>query len=366
MRILDIKSKEKSPEVRKPSMLQIAFTEKDKDVLKHERFHHPHPRVQQKMEVLWLKSQNLPHWQICELADISENTLRKYFRAYQEGGVEKLKEINFRQPKSELEAHRSTIEAYFRSSPPATIAQAIEQITTLTGIKRSPTQVRVFMKSMGMRCLKVGAVPAKVDVEAQEEYKQKKLEPRLEEAKAGKRAVFFVDSAHFVMGAFLGLIWCFERVFVRTPSGRKRFNVLAALNAVTHEVITVTNDTYITGTQVCELLYKLAALGLMIPITLVLDNARYQKCQLVIALAATLNIELLYLPSYSPNLNLIERLWKFVKKKCLYAKYYSDFYLFCTAISDCLAQPHIQFKDELDSLLTLKFQSFKNTHIVPI
>lgn len=347
-------------------MLQIAFTENEKAKLKYERFHHPHPCVQQRMEVLWLKSQNLPHWQICELADISENTLRKYCRAYKEGGVEKLKEINFRQPKSELEAHRSTIEAYFREHPPATIAQAIEQIITLTGIKRSPTQVRVFMKSMGMRCLKVGAVPAKVDVEAQEEYKQKKLEPRLEEAKAGQRAVFFVDSAHFVMGAFLGLIWCFERVFVRTPSGRKRFNVLAALNAVTHEVLTVTNDTYITGTQVCELLYKLAALGLTIPITLVLDNARYQKCQIVITLAETLHIELLYLPSYSPNLNLIERLWKFVKKKCLYAKYYSDFSLFSSAISDCLAQPHIQYKSELDSLLTLTFQSFENTHIVPV
>jgi transposase len=347
-------------------MLQITFTEGDKAKLKHERFHHPHPRVQQKMEVLWLKSQNLPHWQICELAGISENTLRKYFRAYKEGGVEKLKEINFRKPKSELAAHRNTIEAHFREHPPATIAQAIEQIITLTGIKRSPTQVRTFMKSMGMRCLKVGAVPAKVDVEAQEEYKQKKLEPRLEEAKAGQRAVFFVDAAHFVMGAFLGLIWCFERVFVRTPSGRKRFNVLAALNAVTHEVITVTNDTYITGTQVCELLYKLAALGLTIPITLVLDNARYQKCQIVTALAETLNIELLYLPSYSPNLNLIERLWKFVKKKCLYAKYYSDFSLFCAAISDCLSQPHIQYKDELNSLLSLKFQSFKNTHIIPV
>lgn len=126
-------------------MLQIAFTEKDKEVLKHEIFHHPHPRVQQKMEVLWLKSQNIPHRQICELADISENTLRKYCRAYQESGVEKLKEINFRQPKSELEAHRNIIESYFREHPPATIAQAIKQITALTGIKRSPTQVRVFI-----------------------------------------------------------------------------------------------------------------------------------------------------------------------------------------------------------------------------
>ncbi len=113
-------------------------------------------------------------------------------------------------------------------------------------------------------------------------------------------------------------------------------------------------------------MHKLAALGLMIPITLVLDNARYQKCHLVIDLAASLNIELLYLPSYSPNLNLIERLWKFVKKKCLYAKYYSNFSLFSSAISDYLAQPHIQFKDELNSLVTLKFQSFNNTHIVPV
>ncbi|WP_176453344.1 transposase, partial [Pseudanabaena sp. SR411] len=106
--------------------------------------------------------------------------------------------------------------------------------------------------------------------------------------------------------------------------------------------------------------------NLMIPITLVLDNARYQKCQIVQALADALHIELLYLPPYSPNLNLIERLWKFVKKKCLYAKYYSDFSLFFSTISDCLAQPHIHFKLELTSLLTLKFQSFDKTQIVTV
>jgi transposase len=91
--------------------------------------------------------------------------------------------------------------------------------------------------------------------------------------------------------------------------------VLAALNAINHEAITVTNDSYINALSVCELLGKLAALNLSIPITLVLDNARYQKCQLVQDLAKSLDIELLYLPSYSPNLNLIERLWKFVKNQ---------------------------------------------------
>ena len=130
------------------------------------------------------------------------------------------------------------------------------------------------------------------------------LEPRLAEARAGQRAVFFVDAAHFVLASFLGWLWCATRLLVKAASGRQRYNVLGALNAVTHELIRVMNDTYITAATVCELLHKLAALGLSTPITLVLDNARYQRCRLVQDLALTLNIELLFLPSYSPNLNL--------------------------------------------------------------
>lgn len=133
--------------------------------------------------------------------------------------------------------------------------------------------------------------------------------------------MFFVDAAHFVLAPFLGMLWCFARVFMPAPAGRQRFNVLGALNAITHELVTVTNDTYINADSVCELLRRLAALGLGMPITLVLDNARYQQCHVVQTRAETLQIELLYLPPYSPNLNLIERLWKLVKKKCLYSIY---------------------------------------------
>ena len=85
-----------------------------------------------------------------------------------------------------------------------------------------------------------------------------------------------------------------------------------------HELITVTNDTYINAQSVCDLLRRIAQLGFEVPITLVTDNARYQKCRIVQELAEILDIELLYLPVYSPNLNLIERLWKSVKTKCLY------------------------------------------------
>lgn len=174
---------------------------------------------------------------------------------------------------------------------------------------------------------------------------------------------FFVDAAHFVHSAFLGFLWCFVRLFIPSPSGRKRFNVLGALNAVSKEIITVTNETYINAESVCKLMAEIARPGLKMPVTLVLDNARYQKCALVQNYAAALNIELLYLPSYSPHLNLIERFWKFVRKECLYSKYYQNFPEFKHAIDDCIRNTHLKHKDELESLLSWNFQSFKDIKI---
>lgn len=206
-------------------------------------------------------------------------------------------------------------------------------------------------------------IPAKADVQAQEDFK-KSLDPCLEEAKNGTRMLFFVDAAHFVFAPFLGILWCFERLFVKAPTGRQRLNVLAALNAITHEIFTVKNLTYITSESVCELLLLLAGSHPGIPITVVLDNARYQRCQLVQTVARSLNIELLYLPTYSPNLNLIERLWKFVKKQCLYSKYYADTESFQRAILDCIENAPINHKTDLDTLLTLQFQTFKELPVI--
>ena len=174
-----------------------------------------------------------------------------------------------------------------------------------------------------------------------------------------------MDAAHFVLAPFLGYLWCFARCFIKAPAGRQRFNVLGALNALTHELITVTNDAYINATAVCELLSKIAQANVGVPISLILDNARYQKCAVVRELAESLNIELVYLPSYSPNLNLIERFWKFIKKQVLYSKYYGDFAAFSKAISECISLAHTRHKRELDSLLTLRFQTFDQPQLGP-
>lgn len=193
---------------------------------------------------------------------------------------------------------------------------------------------------------------------------EQELERRLSEAKKAGRVVYFVDAVHFVYGVFVACLWCLKRIFVPTPSGRNRYNILGAIDAVTHDFISVCNTTYINAESVCSLLEKIALKHVQcaIPITLVLDNARYQHCKYVMNKAEELGIELLFLPSYSPNLNIIERLWKWTKKDCLNCKYYSNFVDFVDAINKSLQM--VQDKEKrkkLNTQLSLNFQLYDNS-----
>jgi transposase len=154
-------------------MLRLAFSEADKQALHYEPYHHPHARVQPRMEALWLKSQGLPHHEMARLCAISANTLRSYLKLDHTGGVEALKHLNFHCPQSLLSAHRATIEAQVREHPPQTINEAVTMLEALTGIKRSPTQVRLFLKHLGLQRRKVGLLPAKGAPEVQAEYQKK-------------------------------------------------------------------------------------------------------------------------------------------------------------------------------------------------
>lgn len=339
-------------------MIEISFTEKEVSELRELAFNHPHPIIRRRGLVVLLKSKDVSNNQICEITDLCENTVRSYLKAFKEGaGLKQLSQLSLYHPVSELKSYDEAVKNYLEKTPPSTIKQACSEIGELTGIYRKETQMRQYLKSLGASPKKVRGIPAKANIEAQEKFKVKELEPRLEEAIAGKRDVYFVDAAHFVLGAFLGILWCITRVFVRTPSGRQRFNVLGALNAVTHNLVSITNKTYITSIEVGELLKQLARTATN-PITVVLDNARYQRCRYVTDLARELDIELLFLPPYSPNLNLIERLWKLVKKKCLYSRYHADFEQFQSTISDFLETMREEHAPELKTLLALNFQTF--------
>jgi len=180
----------------------------------------------------------------------------------------------------------------------------------------------------------------------------------MDKAKDGAIELFFVDASHFVTGGFVGIIWSKIRRFVRTSSGRARYNVLGTLNFATKRVETITNDSYITSIQVMELLDKLVINYPCKIIKVILDNASYQRCKAVKNYAQGLNIELIFLPTYSPNLNLIERFWKYVKSEVLNAAYHSTFQEFKDVIDNCIWQADKANISKMNSLITDKVQLF--------
>jgi transposase len=348
-------------------MRSIIFTADDRRALARDRYHHPDPRVQRKMEVPWLKSHGLNHDRIAAYADVSRRTVQRHLDEYLDGGWERLRRRRWHSPQSDLREHRISLEEYFREHPPRSLKQARAVIEQPTGIRRGLTQVRYSLKDrLGLRRRKAGAIPVPPN-EAVEEHARdrapflkEELEPRLKQARRGQRQVYFVDAAHFVLAPLLGFLWCAARRFVRAASGRERYNILGALDAVTHRLIRVTDLDDINAESVCSLLRAVAEAGVGSPITWVLDNARYQECALVQGLASTLGIEPLYLPGDSPDLSLIERLWRFLRKESLDSTYDEDFGQFITAIDRCLDDLPTVHKGEMETLLTHKSQAFEN------
>jgi transposase len=180
----------------------------------------------------------------------------------------------------------------------------------------------------------------------------------MKQAENGLVSLLFLDASHFVMGCdFLGYVYGKARRFVKTFSGRKRYNVLGALDFVSKKITTVTNDTYITATEICEMLRKISRNYADKTVHVILDNARYQKCAVVQELAKELGIRLIFIPPYSPNLNLIERLWKFTKSK-LRSRYYNQFDIFQETIDSIIDNTHTFYKDAINQLIGKKIQLF--------
>jgi len=345
-------------------MLTLNFSQADILELNYERFHYPSPIVQKRMHVLYLKYLGVGHQEIAGMMDVHPNSVTNFIKLFRTGGMNAIKELNYNGSKSELTNHSHTLEKEFERHPPLSSKEAGNKILSLTGIERCPTQIRAFMKRIGMRFLKLGHVPAKADPVKQKKFLKTVLEPVIRDAQKGKCHLLFLDAAHFVFAPFLCQLWCFARKFIPAPSGRQRLNVLGAIDAVSKELVFMANSTYINAETIVNFLKKIDwVYNDRLPLYIVLDNARYQHCEYVRQTAQDLKIELLFLPPYSPNLNIIERLWKFTKKNVLYGKYYDSYQEFQKTIIDFLRKiNHVKkIKTELNSLITTNFQTFENS-----
>lgn len=288
---------------------------------------------------------------------VSPKTVTEIAKRYRASGMGGFLSPARHRPASRLEPFRELLKSSFERHCSPSVSEASDRITRLTGVALGSTQVRAFMKSMGMRFCKLGHVPANADPVAQEEFLEEVMAPRLACCASGKRHVFFMDSAHFVLAPFLSFVWALRRTFIKAPSGRQRYNVLGALHAHTKVLLTFRNTGYIDAKCVVGLLEHIGQLYNDLPVTVILDNASYQRCAFVQEAARRLDIELCFLPPYSPNLNLIERVWKIIKKRALNGKYHPDFRAFKEAIDKALDGFSA---DDHSSTLSLKFQTFKN------
>jgi transposase len=115
----------------------------------------------QKYDALHMKDSGLSNRETCKILGICNNTLLSFIKQYNEGGLERLNEVNFHRPQSDLKQFSGSIEKYFNEHPPRSISEAAAKIEELTGIKRGETQVRKFLVNRGFKFRKTGTVPAK-------------------------------------------------------------------------------------------------------------------------------------------------------------------------------------------------------------
>src|SRR5579885_1549430 len=171
-------------------MRSIPFTAEDLEAIAQDRYHHPDPRVQRKMEVLWLKSKGLTHDDIADLAAVSRRSVQRYLDEYLQGGLAQIRRCPWTGPTCALDEHRQALEEHFRQHPPRSTKEAQATIEQRTGIRRGLTQVRRFLRRLGLAPRKVAAIPippkATPAEHAQEqaEFLAEKLEPRLAQARA--------------------------------------------------------------------------------------------------------------------------------------------------------------------------------------
>lgn len=127
-------------------MRRFTFSPEVVAEIRHDRYHHPHPRVQRKMEVLWLKSHALTHADIAALADVSPRSVQRYLDEFEHGGLQRVRCLGWQGKTCALDEHQHSLEGYFIEHPPRNAREAQQAIERLTGIRRGLSQVRAFLK----------------------------------------------------------------------------------------------------------------------------------------------------------------------------------------------------------------------------
>ena len=138
---------------------RVRLTEEEQRIVERERREHPHEPTRRKLETLWLLDHGLTREKVAEIMGVGLATVKRYVKAYRDGGLDGLRYWGKKGQIGSLEAHRELLAESFREQPARSVAEAADRIEQLTGIRRGPTQTRLFLKKLGLRWQRMAAIP---------------------------------------------------------------------------------------------------------------------------------------------------------------------------------------------------------------
>jgi transposase len=224
------------------------------------------------------------------------------------------------------------------------------------GVRYSVSGLTDLLHRLGFSYKLTTAVPCQADAAVQTAFLADTLAPLLAKAEAGEAVAYFADAAHPTHNTRATHVWTEtgkERPLL-TVSGRERVNLNAALNAHCPSQVHLDETTCVNAQSTQRLYEKLLLAHPQGPVYVICDNARYYKNKALTAWLVDQRLVQVFLPPYSPNLNLIERLWKFLRQKIINTAFYRTKGQFKTAVLDFFNRLP-EFGDELAARLTLKF-----------
>ena len=301
-------------------------------------------------------------WSVANVAAallIDDQTVRNWLEKYRQGGVEDLLALNYQGKEPSLTAEQQDELAKHLDENIYLDSNAIRHhIETTCGVKYSPTGVKELLHRLGFVYKKPKHVPGKLDPEKQAEFIAEYEKLRKNQGK--NDPVYFGDGCHPQFNSIPAFGWIRRGVEkeLKSNCGRERVNINGAVDIDTLETVTDFTDS-INSQSTIRLFDKLEAKHPDAKVIhIIVDNATYYKSVLVKEYLETSRIKIHFLPGYSPNLNLIERLWKFFKKKILYNKYYETFDEFLSACKSFF-RCRTKYRDELRSLLAENFHQYQ-------
>lgn len=298
--------------------------------------------------------------QVAEVLLLDEKTIRSYFVQYHEDGEKGLIQLHYQGKAPSLtDEQQQELAAHLDENTCLDSKAVAHHIEKTYGIKYSRTGVKELLHRLGFVYKKPKHVPGKLDPEKQADFLDEYA--KLRKNKGKNDPIYFADAVHPQHNSIPSYGWIRrgKDKELKSNGGRKRVNINGAVDIDTLETVTDFAKT-INGASSLRLFKKLEAKHPKAKaIHVILDNASYYISKWLKEKLKDSKIVLHYLPGYSPNLNLIERLWKFFKKKILYNKYYEkfeDFLSVCKSFFRC----RTKYRDELHSLLAENFHRYEN------